>query len=82
MSTLGKCGEMLVQEVCQRTLDSAIKNPQAAISIGVAAAPYVAGIVVGGAIGYGLGWAISKIFSNNSGGSGPSSPASTALLYA
>jgi hypothetical protein len=73
MSDLAKFGQMAAQEVGQRAIQSVVKNPQAAVATGIAAAktiggaiviaaPYVAAIAVGGAIGYGVAWGLDKIF--------------------
>ena len=73
MSDLAKFGQMAAQEAGQRAIQSVVKNPQAAVAAGIAAtktiggaiviaAPYVAAIAVGGAIGYGVAWGLGKIF--------------------
>lgn len=73
MSDLAKFGQMAAQEVGQRAIQSVVKNPQTAVATGIAAAktvggaiviaaPYVAAIAVGGAIGYGVAWGLNKIF--------------------
>lgn len=73
MSDLAKFGQMAAQEVGQRAIQSVVKNPQAVVATGIAAAktvggaiviaaPYVAAIAVGGAIGYGVAWGLDKIF--------------------
>lgn len=70
---LKKFGEQAAQEVGQRAIKSVVNNPQAAVATGVAAvktlgavavaaAPYVAAIAVGGAIGYGIAWGVGKLF--------------------
>ena len=73
MSDLKKIGEMVVQEAAQRTVQSVVNNPQAALATGVAAAkvvggavivaaPYVAAVAVGGAIGWGAAKIITSLF--------------------
>lgn len=73
MSDLKKIGEMVVQEAAQRTVQSVVNNPQAALATGVAAAkvvggavivaaPYVAAVAVGGAIGLGAAKIINSLF--------------------
>ena len=84
---LKKFGEQAAQEVGQRAIKSVINNPQAAIATGVAttkavgavaivAAPYVAAVAVGAAIG----WGLSKLLFGNSGSGGRGGAASACVL--
>ena len=57
MSDLAKFGQMAAQEVGQKAIQSVVKNSQAAVATGIAAAK-----TVGGAIGYGVAWGLDKIF--------------------
>lgn len=73
MGDFKKFGEIALQEVGQRAVQSVVRNPQAALATGiatakvvggaiVAAAPAVATIAVAGVIGYGIGRVLGEIF--------------------
>lgn len=69
---MSKFLEMAAQQVGQTVAQKVSQNPQAAITTGiaaaktigvavVAAAPYIAAVAAGGAIGYGIVWGIGKL---------------------
>lgn len=73
MSDLKKIGEMAVQEIGQRAVQSVVNNPQAALATGVAitktaggaiiaGATAAAPFVLGAAVGVGIVWGVGKIF--------------------
>ena len=84
---LKNAGETVIQEVCQRTITSIAKNPQTAITTGVAAAKTIGGAVVAAApyviavaAGVTIGWGLVKLISGRDGSDGRGGAAPVAVL--